>query len=289
MTDLHGIPGLTCHAGGQVTLSGPMLELERRLDALFVAWATKLGADEYRFPPLVPARELDRIDYFRSFAHVATFPASLPLAGNHLRTFIGSRGNSGEDAVRLPAVAPLRDVLTPAACYPVYVHFQGRRLDGPIHVTTRATCFRREASYEPLARQHAFSMREIVCLGSRDEVVAFVARCRAEIDRLASALDLRLRWTVATDSFFDASSDASRLAQRLAASKREMTFGDRLALGSVNLHHRRFGKAFRITRGEQPVFSACVAFGLERWLLALVERFGSDTRRWPALEAHHAA
>lgn len=288
MSELTATPGLACHDDGHVTLSGPMLALERRLDALFLAWATDLGADEYRFPPVVPVRELDRIDYFRSFAHVATFPASLPVAAKQLRAFLDARADAHDGMVRLPSVAPLREILTPAACYPVYVHFQDRRLEAPLYVTTRATCFRREACYEPLARQHAFSMREIVCLGARDEVVAFVDRCRERVDALAGALELPLQWTVATDSFFEGG-NGRRLAQRLAASKREMTFDGRLALGSINFHHQRFGQAFRILRGERPAFSACVAFGLERWLRAFVERFGGDAGRWPNLEAFHVA
>ena len=38
-------------------------------------------------------------------------------------------------------------VLTPAACYHIYPHFAGGRLEGRRVVTTRNTCFRCEANY----------------------------------------------------------------------------------------------------------------------------------------------
>jgi seryl-tRNA synthetase len=286
--DLHSVEGLACHANGQVTLSGPLLRLEHDLDRLFLAWAVGCGAAEYRFPPLLAARELDRIDYFRSFPHLATFPASLPPDESSLRAFAASHAIASDGSLRPGALAPLREVLVPAACYPVYAHYRGAALDAPVHLTTRATCFRREHSYAPLARQWAFAMREIVCLGTREETLGLVSRLRTRLDAFARAIDLPLRWEDATDPFFDPSRSPKRLLQRLAPAKQEMVFGAGLALGSANLHRTYFGEAFDIERNGRPAFSACVAFGIERWILAFLERFGPTPDGWPDLEAHHA-
>jgi hypothetical protein len=53
----------------------------------------------------------------------------------------------------------------------------------------------------------------------------------------------------------------------------------------VNLHHEHFGEAFGITRAGQDAHSACVAFGLERWLSAIQGTHGEDPRSWPDLPA----
>jgi seryl-tRNA synthetase len=286
--DLAATHGVACHADGQVTLSGPLLRLERDLDTLFLAWAAALGAVEYRFPPVIAARELARIDYFASFPHLATFPVSLPAEDAAIRTFTAAHAACREDdALPIGAVAPVRAVLTPAACYPVYVHLQERVLDAVTYVSTRGTCFRRESHYAPFARQWAFSMREIVCLGTRDEVVAFVERARASIDMVTAAIDLPVAWQDATDSFFAAPPNSRQRVRRLAPTKREIVFDGRLALGSVNMHGRRFGEAFHITRECRPAFSACVAFGLERWMLAVLECFGPRPDQWPDFGRHH--
>ena len=63
--------------------------------------------------------------------------------------------------------------------------------------------------------------------------------------------------------------------------KTEMVFSGELAIGSINSHRSFFGETFGISRGDSPAFSGCVAFGLERWLYALLARFGPDPQRWP--------
>jgi len=279
--DLHDLDGLAVHANGQVTLSGPLLQLDRALDALFLTWAADCGAVEYRFPPVIAAQALNRVGYFHSFPHLATFPVCLSRDDAGLRLFANSRPVGAAGEVRLGALDPVREVLTPAACYPIYAHVRGLRLAAPLYITTRATCFRRETDYEPLARQWAFSMREIVCLGGRVQVLAFLDHYRSRVAELAETLDLPLHFAAATDSFFDPSANPQHLMQRLAPAKHEMIFDGRLPLGSLNFHRRHFGTAFEISCGGGAAYSGCVAFGIERWILAIVERFGAEPSRWP--------
>jgi len=279
------IPGLRWMENGQASLSGPLLDLERRLERLFLAWASAEGAAEHRFPTFLPACELGKLDYFRSFAHLVTFPVALDPEHANLERFVRGEPLSGDGEIRLTRAAPIRDVLTPAACYHFYVAFQGESLAAPRHVTTRATCFRREAQYAPLERQWSFSMREIVCLGTSDEVKAFLARREAAVEALWRRIDLPLEWKHATDPFFDPSRNPKHLAQKLDPVKREMVFQDRLAIGSSNFHRNYFGEAFSIRRGGEDAFSGCIAFGIERWILAIVTRFGTDPAAWPDLEA----
>ena len=59
------------------------------------------------------------------------------------------------------------------------------------------------------------------------------------------------------------------------------TYGGDLAIASLNRHHDHFGTAFAITRDGAPAYSACLAFGLERWLFAITHRYGTDPRSWP--------
>jgi seryl-tRNA synthetase len=282
--DLGTVGGLACHADGQVTLSGPLLGLEAALERVFLAWALERGAVEHRFSPLLPATALDRVHWFQAFPHLATFPASLPQEDAALRDFADAPPVDRSGALQLTALAPMRHVLTPAACYGTYIHYQGVRLEAPVVVTTRATCFRREAAYRPLARQWAFSMREIVCLGGREAVLEFLRWARGRVDALVDALALPAEWVEATDSFYDAPRNPANLRQRLAAAKKELRFDGDLALASINFHRRYFGEAFDIQADGEPAFSACLAFGLERWMLALLTRFGAEPAGWPNLE-----
>jgi hypothetical protein len=273
-------PGLVWYENGQCAFHGALLALYRRLDRLFLSWAGEWRAQEHAFPAFIPASVLARLNYFESFPHLVTFPVALEAEASNLREFASSNAALREGAIRLARIQAPREVLTPAACYHFYHALQGARLTGPAYLTTRATCFRRESRYLPLERQWSFAMRELVCLGSADEVREFLARMQETLAAFFRARNFPVEWRAAADPFFDPSRNPRYLAQRLDPVKTEMVFAGRLAIGSVNFHRNYFGEAFDIRRHGAAAFSGCVAFGLERWMAAFLERYGTDEREW---------
>jgi hypothetical protein len=277
--------GLTWREDGQAILTGPALALADACDRAFLALAARWHAREERHPPFVSAAPLARLDYFRSFPHLATFPVCLDDDDANLADFTARDPVGDDGTVALTRTRPPREVLTPAACYQLYVYHAGERLDRPAYLSVRNTCFRREAEYRPLQRQWAFQMREIVCVGSREEVADFLARTREMVDALVGGIGLRVAWEAATDPFFRPTSNARYLLQRVMPTKHELVYDGRLAIGSVNLHHDHFGATFDLRRDGTPATTGCVAFGLERWLYAVVDQFGPDPDGWPDVEA----
>lgn len=267
----------------ELALAGAPLVLQRRIDAVFASWAERHGAVEYQFPALIDAAELGKTDYLTSFPHLATFAAALDASDDNLRRFAAGVPVDGDGRVRATTLAPLRSVLTPAACYHFYVHFQGAALTAPLRLTTVATCFRRERSYRPLERQPSFTMRELVCIGSEADVATFLDELRGEIDALVAAVALPATWQVATDAFFQPRDNPKWWMQRLEPNKHELVVDGGPALASINAHRSYFGERFDITIGGRPAFSGCVAFGLERWLGTVLERWGADAAAWPAV------
>jgi seryl-tRNA synthetase len=269
---------------GQTVLSGDLLDLDRRLDDIFTGWARRWNAVEYRFPACVEARHLERLDYFQSFPHLATFPVTLDREDGNVEAFSRSEACSPEGAVNLPKLADTEHVLTPAACYHVYIELEGQSLDAPRYITTRATCFRNEDEYTPLEHRWNFSMREIVCLGTAAEVEDFLVRSTRVINHFAADIGLPVEWADATDPFFSPASNPKYLFQKLEPVKRELLFGDGLAIASTNFHRDYFGEAFDISRDGEKAFSGCVAFGMERWLSAFLGAYGSRREDWARLE-----
>ena len=280
--DLVAHHNLHWYPNGQSALTGSLLTLANRLDKLFVKWASEFDAIEYSFPSLLPASELVKIDYFRSFPHLVTFAATPDLETRNLsRLAAASLLDNG--AIPRTPMAPIRDVLTPAACYHFYVNLQNRNLAAPLYLTTRANCWRRETHYLPLQRQWCFSMREIVCIGSRAEVLHFLAVCRERVGQFLRRAALPIQWLPATDSFFNPAHNPKYVFQKIEPVKVEMTYRQRLALGSVNFHEDCFGGAFDISRAGATAYSGCVAFGIERWIYAVLSQFGGDEANWPSL------
>jgi hypothetical protein len=277
--------GLRWHPSGQSSLSGPLLRLAGECDRAFLTLASIWDAQEETHPATLPAADLARANYLRSFPHQATFAVHLDPAEDNLDRFVaGIRAD--EQQVELTRTAPVQEVLTPAACYHVYESRQGARLDSASYITTRNTCFRTEEAYVPLHRQRAFTMREIVCLGPAAQVDEFTEHALLAARALIAELDLPADWLPATDPFFRPRENPGYLMQLVTPVKREAVYlvggTSPLAIASVNRHGDHFGEALGIEVAGEPMASGCAAFGLERWLLAITDRHGADPDRWPS-------
>lgn len=265
------LPAVASTRGGLATLGPDGLQLMSALQRMVMRLAQACGAQQARFPPLLRVEDLDALDYFRNFPHLGL--AAAPLADSQLPALAASR--EARHALCAHELGEARHLLPSAACYGVYAHLRGATLTQPLYVTTTATCFRNETAYEDLQRLWAFTMQEIVCLGPLNEAQAHLERSLAAIVAAVASLGIELRVELATDPFFDRQSPVARFQER-APTKRELLY-EGLAVSSVNFHRNFFGERFSIrdTAGA-PVFTSCVAFGLERWMHMLLQRYGGD-------------
>lgn len=266
---------------GYAAISGALLARAQELDRVFCAWAAGLGAIEHRFPSMIAAKSLAPIAYLKSFPHLATFATSGNRNEASLRQLAEQCGTEDPIPVTDELLEPIEQLLTPAACYHFYHRLAGTRLDTPLYLTTNCQCHRREEHYLPLQRQWCFQMRELVCLGDAGTIDRFIDQCRVKIDALIRRLAIEGDWQSATDPFFDPTADPKALAQILEPVKQELCTRDGLAIASLNKHRSFFGECYEIDFGDEAAHSACVAFGIERWLHALFQAHGSDPATWP--------
>jgi len=277
------ITGLQAGSDGLAVLGGPLLALADSMDRLFCRWAAEFGAERQRHPPLLSAAQMDKIDYFESFPHLAIFPVSLARDGDNIEQFTDdSVSSSGQ--LNLTEIAPVHHCLAPAACLHAFFTNTGQRLNQCRYITLKSPCFRREQTISPLQRQTAFTMREIICMGSKDDVEAFLSGLAAIVTAFFAELALPVRLEHATDPFFSPRKNAKYMMQKTAPLKHEMVYNDQLALGSINFHTNAFGNAFDIQYQGEAAYSGCVAFGLERWIFAFLEHFGPEQQDWPNLD-----
>ena len=133
--------------GDQAVLSGALLSLYRRLDAIFARLGALEGAPEVMYPTLIEAEHLAKLDYFRSFPHLCTFACNLDRDADKRASFARS------PELSKMALAPVTHVLTPAACYHVYVELAGRALPAfrPVGSWWRSFCCGAPAERLPLS------------------------------------------------------------------------------------------------------------------------------------------
>jgi seryl-tRNA synthetase len=246
-----------------------MIQLRDLLEARYLSWAAEVHAEAKLYPPLLRVEDLSMLDYFRNFPHLA-------LAASRIRPeLIEGEYASQENVEEIPNLhlTAAGYVLPSAACFNVFLGLQGAVLKGPLKITTVATCFRNETHYDELQRLWSFTMREIVCLGTAEVVKEHLTSFKGKILAFAEALDLPLSIEYATDPFFS-QNDPRLLMQKLFPQKEELLYQDGTAIGSLNFHRNFFGERCNIrTTDQEHAFTGCVAFGLERWLHALLHRY----------------
>lgn len=277
-------------APGLIGLRGDVLTLYRSLERALAGLAAATDAEpceEWQAPAGIALGTLARARYFESFPQWLTLASHLREDAESLEAV--ARSTHPADAARR-ACSPADAALPPAVCYHVYETYADRTLLEPALVTAQGTCWRHEGDrLRPLARGWAFTMREGVCLGDADDVERFRTRGIERALAFAAALGLDARLELATDPFFAPTSRGRSLLQRVKGLKQELVLpvGDEtVASGSFNNHETFFGEAFgtRLADGR-PAASACVAFGVERWLLAYLAAHGTAPGGWTPLLA----
>ena len=178
--------------------------------------------------------------------------------------------------------------LSPSACFHTYIEYKNRILENDTIITFRQNVFRNEGrlNYDEIGRLCDYHVREIVMIGSQE----YVDKCRSEI--MEKTVDIMKRYgmngdiTLASDSFVIPRMQMYRKIQRIDKSKYEMHLkvdSDKaISTASFNLHGKAFTDSFNISvKGEKDTVTACVGYGLQRWVIAFFCQFGFNEEKWP--------
>lgn len=270
---------------------GPLItRLIEYFEGHFLDLAASFGARPYRFPTLIPARYLERVNYFRSFPHSLSFATHLREDLDTIDHF-AQHAACDEHGLTTPAdsFARVQTLLSPAVCYHLYFALADRSLPGEgLAATAVGNCFRYESiNMNSLERLWNFTMREVIFVGSKDYVLENRELARERMRPVLEETGLAYRVESANDPFFigefrkqSAFQSAFQLKFEIRARLpfREGT----LAVGSYNYHQDFFGRNLNITLEDgSPAHTGCVAFGLERIAFAFLAQYGLDKAAWP--------
>jgi seryl-tRNA synthetase len=244
------------------------------------------AAEALRFPPVLPRRHIEASGYLESFPHLAgvVFAFEGTEADAAVQHERASRHEDWSEFQRMSDV-----MLAPAVCYPVYPAVAGWGPLPPGGTTVdvgAGYAFRNEPSGDA-ARMQAFHIRELVRIGEPEVVSAWRDDWRDRSIDFLRALGLQADFDVAADPFF------GRAGRLLAASQREQALKFEIlapvrgpeptAIASFNYHRDHFTATYGITMESGEVaHTACLGFGLERVVLALLAEHGYALEAWPA-------
>ena len=273
-----GVDGVYGHGAG-------FEAIREGLERLIGAEARARGAVKLRFPPVLPVHQLEATGYLANMPH---------LAG----TVFSFEGDDPEAALQAERAAAHADwsefqrqtqvSLMPAACYPVYPALaRGGPLaaDGVFVDAGGAWVFRHEPSTDP-ARRQMFHQHELVRAGSPEVVLDWRADWARLGLELLGSLGLAARLDKANDPFFGRRGRLLAANQRAEDLKLELLVDiagpEPTACASFNHHRDHFASTFGITLADgADAHTACLGFGHERIVLALLARHGLDPDTWP--------
>lgn len=277
-------------ADGFFTVGPLVTRLMRIFEGHFEGLAASFAAIPYRFPTLLPARFLGRLNYFRAFPHYLTFVS-------HLREDLDAIENFAQYAVcdehglNIPSgsLARVQALLSPAVCYHLYYSLADKPLPGGQMIATAVGhCFRYESTnLVSLERLWDFTLWEVIFVGSRDFVLHNRELARERIKGVFDEIGLAYRVESANDPFFVGEFRKQVAFQSAFQLKFEMRarlpFKDStLAVGSYNYHQDFFGRNLNITLPDGSyAHTTCVGFGLERMAYAFLAQYGLDVDSWP--------
>jgi seryl-tRNA synthetase len=178
--------------------------------------------------------------------------------------------------------------LMPAACYPVYpaIAARGPLPAGGVFVDAGgAGVFRHEPSHDP-ARRQIFHQHELVRIGEPDAVLAWRDEWAQRGLELLRSLGLDAELDNASDPFFGRRGRMLATNQRNESLKLELLVQiagpEPTALASFNHHRDHFGTTYGLELADgETAHTACLGFGHERIVLALLRTHGLDPAGWP--------
>jgi seryl-tRNA synthetase len=270
---------------------GPLVSrLINYFEGQFLALADTFSAQPYRFPTLIPARYLERVNYFRAFPHSLTFVTHLREDLDVIDQFAQQAACDEHGLNTSPeSFSRIQALLSPAVCYHLYFALADQPLpNGRVVATAVGNCFRYEAiNLSTLERLWNFSMREVIFVGDKEFVLQNREIARQRMSKTLQEIGMAYRVESANDPFFigefrkqSAFQSAFQLKFEIRA---RLPFKDStLAVGSYNYHQDFFGRSLNITLPDgSPAHTGCVAFGLERVAFAFLAQFGLEPDKWP--------
>ena len=291
-TELAARREISQEAQGVFALGPLVSRLIAYFEKRFLELADSFGAEPYRFPTLIPARYLERVNYFQAFPHSLTFVTHLREDLDAIDHFAQNAACEHDGALNMPlnTFSPIQTLLSPAVCYHLYFALADQPLpQGKVVATAVGNCFRYESiNLSSLERLWNFTMREVIFIGAKDFVLENRENARQRMERVFDEVDLAYRVESANDPFFIGEFRKQAAFQSAFQLKFEirarLPFKDStLAVGSYNYHQDFFGRHLNITLPDgSPAHTGCVAFGLERMAYAFLAQYGFDPQAWPA-------
>ncbi|WP_418038473.1 aminoacyl--tRNA ligase-related protein [Paenibacillus xylanilyticus] len=256
--------------------------LYEAIDEKISQYAKSLQASLRSYPSMIDKDVLETCHYIESFPQNLYAVSEFPHRNVTLEKV-------REDDNYQQHLRDSTKLLSPAVCFHCYAEYKNRTLEQPVLLTAAGNCFRHEAPWRlGQHRLSEFKMREIVFIGSPDFVEETRTAIMKDIWELFVGLGMSGKIETAHDPFYFPKDAIKQQYQLMSSMKFELIAeiknrGSAFSIASFNNVKDTLCKEFLITNARKEfLHSGCVAFGIDRWVYAILETYGTNTANWPA-------
>ncbi|MGD2084897.1 MAG: hypothetical protein PVH61_01815 [Candidatus Aminicenantes bacterium] len=265
---------------GHVAYKGLFLELIHAVDSLFRCIAEKLTAIPLHLPNFIQWDCMKKLGSIEEYPHRLFFLSSLVSDIDKMEEF--QTAALSEDWTPGHYLSSPGYCLKTSACSLLYPFIENKSFSQGTHYTMLGMCARRESlNTNSLERLTEFQMREIVYIGDEPGVKKFFDYSIELFKDLLQHFDLTGHIATASDSFFVSRYNKLKLMLMLGQDKYEAHVlipesDTTIAVASFNNHRNFFSKRFGFTFKGKEAVSACIGFGLERLVYAILSQHGLE-------------
>lgn len=272
----------------------PFTTLVRFLDdSIIRKIANRFGARHEYYPVVIEGNTLNKTNHFTSFPEHIQFVMHLREDLSVIEAFSDEVKASGGwrqdlDVNWNEAAAKPKYMINPATCYHCYEGLQDEHLESDGVIVTAVSKVHRYESknHRDFGRLLDFTMREVIFVGKPDFVKQNRLKSIEMLQQLVAEWELDCYLENANDPFFTSDFEVKAAFQRQQEMKYELRMtipylDKTISVSSSNFHSNAFGTAFNITAGKRPAVTGCLAFGLERFILAFLSQYGLEEAGWP--------
>lgn len=266
---------------GIIGLSGSAVKLFDYFDDVFRRFAGEIGAVTEKYPVLLPLSTLKDTGYLKTSPQYNIFCS--PVIENMDKLEEVGMGKNYNNYT-----GEIANALSPSACFHVYERYRNKVLQGEKTVTLLQSVFRNEGrfNWNEFGRLKDYHVREIVFIGNDEYVENSRKRLMKMTSDFMRELDMSGEITSASDAFIIPQMQLYKSLQIKNKVKYEvrLNYSDekQMAAASFNLHGSTFTYPFNIkVANVDNAVTGCVGYGIERWVLCFLCRFGVDEKNWP--------
>ncbi len=262
------------------------ITLLEQLDRAFIDIARRHGAILREYPSTFTKANMARNQYHINFPQNIVGVATVP----HQFKTINRFREQAATHTHHQSLVPTGEILQPCICYHCYEEQQGSRSGNRRIMTAKGKCFRNEIAWrKDEFRRTEFMMREIVFVGDQEWVMDTRNAIMDDVWELFNSIGLTGQIETATDPFFFSQDVKTKgTYQMVSNAKYELAAkrmnGQESSIASFNYCEDVLCGKYDIRDADgNDLYSGCVAFGMDRWKEAFLERYGRDQSQWPTI------